>query len=376
MLAPGAAAKAGAHGASPAAGTGLQAAPTMGPGIGTKPAQAALGHSGLSQLGDPQPSPWQGPSSPRVPLGVTFAAGPARLGLLGTFCSGHFPLALGRTGAGWARRAGAGNGLERGQAEVLFKQGAESWAGIKLAEGQAGGAGRATAPRSCSSAPDSTGWGAWVLPRARVGRLQVWGARSQSPPQIHPASQVLIRFIGVSVIGGSAGWSRVPVLGVHQHRATSSPGEGRKAQGVRTPLPAPWLHAVTPQEHHGWAPITLSPPSTTARPSSPPRNMVLSRQLKAGHSPIMQGQAGGAGGPVASGGDCSLVQQLADAPAAEEEVDALPQQPQQPGAQAQPQGGIVGCRQCHHPRCSPQSAQGTGSCGPEEAHGRSGISGV
>lgn len=232
-LAPGAAAKAGAHGATPALGTGLQATPAAGPG--TSSIRALAG-----------PTATAGASHPPVPLAVTFAQLQPGWALWG-----HFALAASR----WllvapvpaGRGAGAGNGLERGQRDRLYR-GAESQAGTNRRRGRREG--------PLLSLVRRQRWQGAAVPRSYLGR---GGACSQGPPQT--ASPAGAAQLSRSLCGGagSAG-------GVQRLRRTGQPAVLGKRHGGWDPLAS-----------HGWTQVS---PQAGKSPS-PRRSTRLSRQRRA-----------------------------------------------------------------------------------------------
>lgn len=323
-LAPGAAAKAGAHGATPALGTGLQATPAAGPGT-----------SSIGALAGPTATA-TAPHRP-VPLAVTFAQLQPGWALWG-----HSALAASR----WllvapvpaGRGAGAGNGLERGQRDRLYR-GAESQAGTNRRRGRQEG--------PLLSLVRRQRWQGAAVPRSYLGR---GGALFPGPSANGQPGRCCSAFPeSLAARGAQAGSISSVAQGSQQ-------SWGRGTAGG-TLLPPPWLDPGLPPSRK--------------KPLTPQEHQA--EQAAEGTHPS-HGAGRACGGPAAWGGPC-LVQQLADAPAAEQEADTVAEQPQQPGAQARSQRGAGRGRQCHRPGHSPGSARRTGH-GAEEAHGRPGTGGV
>lgn len=132
--------------------------------------------------------------------------------------------------------------------------------------------------------------------------------------------------------------------------------------------PAPYPHPQSTTARH---PNPFPSPGTTRTTS--PHPITPSTPQPGPRTPP------GAGFPRSNGqsraltgarGSRALIQQLPDAPAAQQEVGALPQHPQQPGAEAQPQGIAVGSWQCRRPHRSPRGARQPCRRAAQERHGR------
>lgn len=130
----------------------------------------------------------------------------------------------------------------------------------------------------------------------------------------------------------------------HHHRDPhTAPYPPTKPDPTRPPsITAAPLHPSPFQHHH----ILIPPPSpsTSRTPAPPPPPPPPPRTTITGSPPLTSIPGGGV---PAWGRGRALLQQLPDAPAAQQEVDALPQQPQHPAAEAQPQGRVAGRRQRH-----------------------------